>query len=47
MTNATLGFFIANYDAWKDHYDEAKAIFQQACEGEISLWGYAEENEVY
>lgn len=45
MTIVNLGFFIANYEVWKDHYDGAKAIFQQACKGEIDLWAYAEENK--
>ena len=45
LTIGESGFFIANYDAWKDHYDEAKAIFQQACRGEIDLWAYAEKNK--
>ena len=35
-------FFIQNFDAWKDHYNEAQAIFRRACQGEIDLWGVAE-----
>ena len=37
-----IGFFVANCDAWKYRYDDAKKIFQTACQGEIDLWDYAE-----
>ncbi|PCH36774.1 heme oxygenase-like protein [Wolfiporia cocos MD-104 SS10] len=35
-------FFAENFDAWKDHYDEATRIFRRACQGEIDLWAVAE-----
>ncbi|CCM00634.1 uncharacterized protein FIBRA_02671 [Fibroporia radiculosa] len=34
-----IAFFEQNYVEWKDHYEEAKEIFRQACMGEINLWG--------
>ena len=37
-----IGFFVANCDAWKYRYDDAKKIFQTACSGEVDLWNYAE-----
>lgn len=39
------GFFIANCDHWKCHYEDAKKSFQTACQGEINLWKYAEEQK--
>ncbi|EPT02124.1 hypothetical protein FOMPIDRAFT_99461 [Fomitopsis schrenkii] len=38
-------FFIANCDHWKCHYEDAKKSFQTACQGEINLWKYAEEQK--
>lgn len=44
-THLNAGFFVANCDAWKYRYDHAKKIFQTACQGEIDLWSYAEEQK--
>lgn len=41
----TIGFFVANCDAWKYRYEDAKKIFQTACQGEIDLWNYAEDQK--
>ncbi|KAH9932965.1 uncharacterized protein B0H18DRAFT_1115608 [Fomitopsis serialis] len=40
-----ISFFTANYDVWKDHYAEAKDIFQKACKGEIGLWKWATDSK--
>ncbi|KAF7794355.1 hypothetical protein EIP86_005489 [Pleurotus ostreatoroseus] len=34
-------FFIQNFDSWRYYLDDAKAIFRQACQGEIDLWATA------
>ena len=34
-------FFVQNANLWKDHYDVANKVFQNACQAEIDLWGTA------